>query len=54
VITLDADLQNDPADIPLLLERLGPLDALSGYRLRRHDSWLRRVSSRLANGSGTA
>jgi glycosyltransferase involved in cell wall biosynthesis len=50
VITLDADLQNDPADIPLLLERLGPLDALSGYRLRRHDSWLRRVSSRLANG----
>jgi len=50
VITLDADLQNDPADIPILLDRMGPLDAVSGYRLRRHDSWLRRLSSRVANG----
>ncbi len=50
VITLDADLQNDPADIPLLLDRIGPLDALCGYRLQRHDSWLRRLSSRVANG----
>ena len=50
VITLDADLQNDPADIPILLDRMGSLDALSGYRLRRHDSWLRRLSSRVANG----
>ena len=50
VITLDADLQNDPADIPILLDRMGPLDALCGYRLRRRDSWLRRLSSRVANG----
>ena len=50
VITLDADLQNDPADIPVLLDRMGSLDAVAGYRLRRRDSWLRLFSSRVANG----
>jgi dolichol-phosphate mannosyltransferase len=49
LITLDADLQNDPSDIPMLLERLGKLDAISGYRAIRRDSWLRRLSSRVAN-----
>ena len=49
VITLDADLQNDPADIPLLLERLGTLDALAGYRVGRRDPRMRRISSRIAN-----
>ena len=55
VVTLDADLQNDPADIPALLSRLGEsaatsdCDAVSGVRQRRQDSWVRRVASRVAN-----
>lgn len=55
VVTLDADLQNDPADIPALLARLGDspatsdCDAVSGVRRRRQDSWVRRISSRVAN-----
>jgi dolichol-phosphate mannosyltransferase len=50
VVTMDADLQNDPADIPPMLGALGTLDALVGYRERRMDSALRRLLSRLANG----
>lgn len=50
VVTLDADLQNDPADIPRLLERIGEYDVVSGVRARRQDSWVRKVSSRVANG----
>jgi dolichol-phosphate mannosyltransferase len=50
--TLDGDGQNDPADIPLLLAVLerDHLDLVNGVRARRRDSWVRRVSSRLANG----
>jgi len=50
VVTLDADLQNDPADIPRLLERIGEYDVVSGVRARRRDSWVRKMSSRIANG----
>lgn len=50
VVTLDADLQNDPADIPRLLAKLDEgYDAVSGVRRNRRDSWSRRVSSRVAN-----
>jgi dolichol-phosphate mannosyltransferase len=49
VVTMDADLQNDPHDIPLLLSHLEGWDAVAGWRVRREDSWLRRVSSRVAN-----
>lgn len=49
VVTLDSDLQNDPADIPRLLERIGEYDVVSGVRTRRQDSWIRKVSSRVAN-----
>lgn len=49
IVTLDGDLQNDPADIPRLLERLPGSDAVVGVRVRRNDPWLRRVSSRVAN-----
>ncbi len=49
VVTLDADLQNDPRDIPTLVEALEHHDAAVGYRRIRHDSWLRRASSRIAN-----
>lgn len=50
VVTLDADLQNDPADIPRLLAELPGWDLVSGVRTRRRDSWVRRISSWIANG----
>jgi glycosyltransferase involved in cell wall biosynthesis len=50
LVTLDADLQNDPADIPALLAALDGADVVSGVRATREDDWLRRVSSRVANG----
>ena len=49
VVTLDSDLQNDPADIPMLLEALGDHGAVAGWRRERHDRALRRISSRIAN-----
>jgi glycosyltransferase involved in cell wall biosynthesis len=49
IVTLDADLQNDPRDIPLLLAALEQSDAAVGYRSRRSEPWPRRVSSRVAN-----
>ena len=54
VVTLDGDGQNDPLDIPCLLERLtedfGPGAVMfAGHRTVRHDNWLRRWSSRIAN-----
>ena len=49
VVTLDADLQNNPADIPELVRRLEGHDAVLGVRARRRDSFLRRASSRVAN-----
>jgi dolichol-phosphate mannosyltransferase len=50
VVTLDADLQNDPGDIPRLLEMLKDYDVVCGIRQGRQDTWLRRVSSTFANG----
>jgi dolichol-phosphate mannosyltransferase len=50
VVTLDADLQNDPADLPRLLAALEDADVVSGIRTDRQDSALRLVSSRIANG----
>jgi glycosyltransferase involved in cell wall biosynthesis len=52
IVTLDGDLQNDPADIPLLLERLADgYDLVSGWRHQRQDAALSRLlPSRLANG----
>lgn len=49
IVTLDADLQNDPRDIPRLLAELGRADAVIGWRRTRHDPWFRRMSSRIAN-----
>lgn len=51
IITLDGDLQNDPADIPLLLERLGEgYDLVSGWRHQRQDAAMSRLlPSRIAN-----
>lgn len=51
LVTMDGDLQNDPADIPRLVDELlaRDLDLLQGWRRRRQDNWLRRFPSRLAN-----
>jgi glycosyltransferase involved in cell wall biosynthesis len=51
VVTMDADLQNDPHDIPLLLSHLDRWDAVTGWRVNRgeSDTALRRVSSQVAN-----
>ena len=51
VVTMDADLQNDPHDIPRLLAHLEQWDAATGWRVDRGagDSLVRRLSSRLAN-----
>ena len=55
IVTLDGDGQNDPADIPALLQILeqggsrGDLKLIVGNRKSRCDTWLRRVSSRIAN-----
>ncbi len=52
VVTLDADLQNDPGDIPLLLERIDQgFDVVSGWRKNRQDTFInRRLPSIIANG----
>jgi glycosyltransferase involved in cell wall biosynthesis len=51
VVTMDADLQNDPHDIPALLRQLDVYDAATGWRVNRGDgdSVVRRASSRIAN-----
>ncbi len=49
VVTLDADLQNDPHDIATLLRHLDGFDAAVGWRRDRRDPWLKRASSTVAN-----
>jgi len=51
VVTLDADLQNDPADIPAMLDKLNEgYDVVSGWRVDRQDTFLtRRLPSMMAN-----
>ena len=52
VVVMDADLQNDPRDIPMLLSHLDQWDAVTGWRVNRAagDNLVRRVSSQVANG----
>ena len=50
VVPLDGDLQNDPRDIPVLLDKLDEgYDVVSGWRRERRDGFLRRAPSRVAN-----
>ena len=50
LITMDGDLQNDPADIPFLVERLQDgYDVICGWRTNRKDSYLKRYLSKAAN-----
>lgn len=52
IVLMDADLQNDPADIPMMLEKLCEgYDVVSGWRVNRQDKFLtRRIPSQIANG----
>jgi glycosyltransferase involved in cell wall biosynthesis len=50
VATLDADGQNDPADLPRLLAALERADVVNGVRVGRRDGLVRRLSSRIGNG----
>ena len=55
IATLDGDGQNDPADLPrLIAAREGAagsnVQLIAGYRKKRQDNWLKRFSSRVANG----
>lgn len=50
IILMDADLQNDPADIPMMLQKINEgYDVVSGWRKIRHDDLSRRLPSQLAN-----
>ena len=50
IITMDADLQNDPGDIGLLLNAMtDEYDAAVGWRIKRNDNFIRRASSIVAN-----
>lgn len=49
IITMDGDGQNDPADIPLLLDRIKDCDAVFGWRKDRRDPAVKKISSRVAN-----
>ncbi len=55
IATLDGDGQNDPADIPALLSQYRSAPApgrtlVAGWRTKRRDVWIKRISSRFANG----
>lgn len=52
VVSLDADLQNDPADIPRMMKRLEEMraDMVIGVRVNRQDTWARKMQSRIGNG----
>ena len=51
IIAMDGDLQHDPADIPIFLEKVNEgYDIVSGWRKNRIDNfWMRRIPSRIAN-----
>ena len=49
-MTIDSDLQNDPADVPRLLEEISRgADLVCGYRAKRKDTFSKRLTSRIAN-----
>ena len=49
IITMDGDLQNDPADIPLMLARYGEYDMVTGWRHCRQDTFFKKIGSLIGN-----
>jgi dolichol-phosphate mannosyltransferase len=54
ICTLDGDLQNDPSELPRMLALLNEVDFVCGHRAKRQDSWLRKISSRIARSARNA
>jgi dolichol-phosphate mannosyltransferase len=52
IVTLDSDLQNDPAEIPKMVRLIveEKCDFVNGWRHRRNDPWIRLMSTKIANG----
>lgn len=52
IVLIDADLQNDPSDIPMMLEKIHQgYDVVSGWRIKRQDTFItRKLPSQIANG----
>ncbi|MCK5878157.1 MAG: glycosyltransferase family 2 protein [Holophagae bacterium] len=52
VATLDGDRQNDPSDLPGMIEKLNAsdVDMVNGIRRKRQDNWVRKFSSKIGNG----
>lgn len=54
IITIDADLQDDPNDIPKFIEKLGEgYDLVNGWRVKRADTFIKKMSSLLFNGGSS-
>jgi glycosyltransferase involved in cell wall biosynthesis len=50
IVLIDADMQNDPADIPMMIQKINEgYDVVSGWRKVRHDTFSRRLPSQIAN-----
>ncbi len=49
IVTLDADLQNDPNDIPEMLKYIPEYDVVAGIRAKRHDNFIRKIGSKIGN-----
>lgn len=49
VITMDADLQNDPADLRQMIKHYGEYDMINGWRFNRQDTWSKKLASRFGN-----
>lgn len=51
IVSLDADLQNDPSDIPAMMQKVvdGAADMVIGVRVNRKDTWSRRMQSKIGN-----
>ncbi len=50
IATLDGDLQNDPSDLPAMIEKIGDCDVVCGWRVDRQDDAVKLISSKVGNG----
>jgi dolichol-phosphate mannosyltransferase len=50
IITMDADLQNDPADLRQMIKHYGEYDMVNGWRYNRQDSLSKKLASKIGNG----
>lgn len=49
IITMDADLQNDPADVPTMLKNFGEYQMITGWRFNRQDTLSKKIGSFIGN-----